>query len=200
MLLSRVVYVMQELYSPEAQSPDAPWCGIETTGPGLATFDFAMTLGVVNLFMAPRYDVVKGGVSYKKGWRTDTNSRNELIGGIRNYLIDRAGRLNSQRLVGELLSFVRSKTGKPQAKSGTHDDTVMSFGIALQIDEILPVDEVVKKEVPLERPEDRYVGSREGHEVDEPMTQEELCLQTALKARSLMEHTEIEEMRGGYYA
>ena len=139
-LAAKVIYVVQDVFSPEPESSDAPWCGIETTGPGLATFDKAVDLGVTNLFMAPRYEVTSGGVSFKKGWKTTASSKAELVGGIKKYLLQRRGKLRSRRLVGELLSFVRTKTGKAQAKAGCHDDMVMSFGIALQVDEIAPLD------------------------------------------------------------
>ena len=86
--------------------------------------------------MAPKYDTSNGSVSYKKGWRTDKTSRNILIGGIKSYLIDRLGEVHSHRLIGELMTFVHGSNGKPQAKSGCHDDMVISFGIALQLDDL----------------------------------------------------------------
>jgi hypothetical protein len=139
--LARVVKVIADWYSSEPNGTDAPWTGIETTGPGLATFDQAVGLGMTNLFMAPRYDVVNGGVTMKKGWRTDSASKNELISGVREYLIERRGALNARRLVGELMTFVRTKTGKAEAKAGCHDDCVMAFGIALQVDLLAPMDQ-----------------------------------------------------------
>lgn len=195
--LARIVYLISRYFSPQPDSPDAPWCGIETTGPGLATFDFATMLGVTNLFMAPRFDVVKGGVSYKKGWRTDTNSRNELVAGLRKWLGDRAGKLNSHRLCGELMTFVRSKTGKPIAKAGCHDDAVMAFGIAIQVDEIMPQPWVDRHDDkgPLQRGE--IVGpSREQLEVPEP-TPQEICLEQALVRRAASIDLEAEDMFWG---
>jgi len=143
--LASVVRIISDLYTSRGDVEFSPWVGIETTGPGLATFDKAVEIGVSNLFMAPNYDVTKGTVSYKKGWRTTASSRGELVAGIRSYLLDKAGRLNNQRLVGELMTFVYNKTGKPIAKSGCHDDAVISFGIALQVDEIAPVEEASRK-------------------------------------------------------
>lgn len=191
-LASRIIKIIQDTYSPEPDSADSPWCGIETTGPGLSTFDLCILLGVVNLFMAPRYDTVKGGVSYKKGWRTDTSSRNELISGIRQYLIGRTGKINSQRIVGELMTFVRSKTGKAQAKSGAHDDGVISFGITLQVDEIAPLDYEVAKEA---RPEYDPMAirefNREEHTVEEDISIEGRCLATALQKKALEDREEV---------
>jgi len=191
--LARVVYIISQFYSPEPESPEAPWCGIETTGPGLATFDAAVTLGVVNLFMAPRYDVTKGGVTYKKGWRTDTNSRNELIAGIRKWLADGAGKLNNQRLCGELMTFVRSKTGKPEAKSGCHDDGVMAFGIAIQVDELAPnpaLEEGTEKPKPVTE-QDFVVLDREAYKLDEPTSIQDRCLAQVLARQSFLHEEEL---------
>ena len=180
--LATVVLIVSNLYASGGNSEEAPWTGIETTGPGLATFDKAVELGIGNLFMAPRYDVSKGSVSYKKGWRTDRSSRNELVGGIREYLLDRAGDLNSQRLVGELMTFVRNKMGKPIAKGGCHDDAVMSFGMALQVDEIAPLGEKVRKAKVLEL-KDYMKGFTSPEKVKIP-TQEEVCFTNVLERRA----------------
>jgi len=182
--LARVVYTVSNVFSPEEDSYDSPWCGIETTGPGLATFDKAVELGVNNLFMAPRYDITKSGISYKKGWRTDTQSRNELISGIRTWLIDRAGRLNSQRLCGQLMTFVRSRTGKPIAKSGCYDDAVIAFGIAIQVDELAPRDEE-KKEIRNASIDDYTRFKLESLKVDveEDNSIEARCLNTVLEKK-----------------
>lgn len=195
-LLAKVIKLISDYFSPEPLSEDAPWCGIETNGPGLATFDICVAMGVVNLFMAPRYDVSKGGVSYKKGWRTDTTSRNELIGGLKNYLIDRAGKINSQRIVGELLTMVHSKTGKPQAKSGCHDDAVMSFGIAIQVDEIAPYDYEAPKEKRQQFLEDILNPQKRNDDelkLKEPTTPYERCLLQELAKRDPFLQQRLEE-------
>lgn len=197
-MASRVVKIVSDWYTPKDKIEQSPWVGIETNGPGLATFDLALLLGVVNLFMAPRYDTSKGSVSYKKGWRTDTNSRNELIAGVRRYLIDRAGYIHSQRLIGEMLTFVRSRTGKPQAKAGTHDDMVFSFGIALQVDEIAPLDyediKAAKVKQVAEANEFRVTAeNRESfRNEDDVMTLEERCLATVLQRRDLRDREDME--------
>jgi len=177
--LARIVQLVAEFYSIEPEHHDSPWVGIETNGPGLSTFDFADSYGVTNLFMAPRYDVSTGGISHKKGWRTDTVSRNELVSGVRNWLIDRAGDLSSHRLCGELMTFVRSRTGKPQAKAGCHDDDIISFGICIQIDEIAPLPD--KRRVQLRAVTHADIaGKGDWAEVDEPTTIQERCLQAAM--------------------
>jgi len=134
-LMARIIKIIAILFTFEE---DYPWVAIETTGPGLSTFDKAVDLDIPNLFMAPRYDVVNNGVTFKKGWRTDSASKRELISGIKEWLIDEAGAIHSQRLIGEMLTFIRTSTGKARAKKGAHDDMVMAFGIAIQVDQLAP--------------------------------------------------------------
>ena len=190
--LASVVLVISRLYTSDEVIKMEPWVGIETTGPGLATFDKALELDVSNLFMAPRYDVTKGSVSFKKGWRTDRSSRTELVAGVREYLLDRAGRLNSQRLVGELMTFVYNKMGKPIAKGGCKDDGVMAFGIALQVDEIAPLEEVARKAKIGEMRDAVFANIQEPRKLPVRGV-EELCLATIAERKSFT--TEEREWR-----
>ena len=190
--LAYVVSIVSLLYTGSETDGFSPWVGIETTGPGLATFDKAVELEIANLFMAPRYDVSKQTVSFKKGWRTDTSSRNELVGGIREFLLDKVGNLNSQRLVGELMTFVYSKTGKPIAKSGCRDDGVMAFGIALQVDAIAPLEERARKAKAIELRNIIEMGVREPKEMVSK-TIEEMCLETIIERKTFMDDSDFLE-------
>jgi hypothetical protein len=170
-LLARCVKAVSDFFSSSDLLTSLPMVGIETNGPGLATFDKCIDLDMTNLFLMPRYDTVNGGVSYRKGWNTNTSSKNELIAAIRSWLLAREGRLNSHRLLGELFSFVRNKNGKAGAKSGCHDDMVMSLGIALAIDELLGEIDYPKKKY--EHPKDGSifaVKDREALKISEPIT------------------------------
>jgi len=114
-----------------------PWLAVETTGPGLSTFNLLAERGVANLFMMPTFDSVKGQAATSKGWKTTQASRNQLVTGIREWLETASGRC-APVTVKELTTFVRNKVGKPEAKSGAHDDEVMALGIALQCDVLSP--------------------------------------------------------------
>jgi len=190
--LAAVVLIISKLYTNDENADSTPWVGIETTGPGLATFDKAVELEISNLFMAPRYDVSKGSVSFKKGWRTDRASRTELVAGVREYLLVRAGRLNNQRLVGELMTFVYNKMGKPIAKGGCRDDGVMAFGIALQVDEIAPLEERSRK-AKVQELRDIVYDSTHKPEKRHVDTVDELCLATIVEKKSFTEREEVGE-------
>ena len=193
--LGWVVKCVSDYYSPEKDSSEAPYVGIETTGPGLATFDKCVDIGLTNLFMAMRFDVSLQAPTYKKGWRTDLHSRNELIGGIKSYLLYRAGKINSRRLLGELVTFVRGATGKAAAKSSCKDDMVMSFGIVIQVDQLAPSGWGVEK--PLKELEHSDVSpvQRELLRIEgEATTIEQRCLECVVAKKALEERVESGEM------
>lgn len=179
-LLASVVSLLSEKYT----TFEAPWVGIETIGPGLATFDLCVEAHEVpNLFMMPTYDQSKNSVSYKKGFRTGTSSRNKLVGEITSWLIDGGG-WGDSRLIREMTTFVRDKSGKPKAKAGTNDDEVLAFGIALCVDDIAPFSE---KATEIKRREDglpENVFELKAHKKKEPESLEERCMASLLAKRA----------------
>lgn len=125
----------------EERSFEPPWIGIETIGPGLSTFDLCAELHeMTNLFMMPRFDNATETLSVTKGWRTTQPSRNRLISGVKEWLLEAEGWVDP-RCLSEMASFERTKTGRAEARQGTHDDEVIAFGIAIQVDLIAPMEE-----------------------------------------------------------
>jgi len=157
-----------------------PWVGIETNGPGLATFDLC-SLKISKLFMMPSYDSAKQSVIHTKGWRTTTASRNILISGIRDWLQERRGWVNP-RTIKELTTFAYNKNGKAAAKDGCHDDEVIAMGICIQVDVLAPME---KPKKPLHNlnelgiPINMFTPKK----VDIP-TIEELCFQQTMEKRT----------------
>ena len=136
--LAHIIWAISEWICSFKKSPDQyPWFVIETIGPGLSTFDLCVEYGVCNLFMMPRYDTARDEISWTKGWRTNTASRNKGISAIREWLAEHSGWVD-QRCLRELTTFVRNKKGKPEAKSSCHDDEVMAWMLTLMGDEHLP--------------------------------------------------------------
>lgn len=173
---AKVIVAMAKYYG-------TPWVGIETNGPGLATFDLCAAEDLENLFMMPRYDTANASVSFRKGWRTDTTSRNMLIAGVREWLQAALGFVDA-RCCREMQTFVRGARGKAEAKAGCHDDEVISAGIAVQLDELCPLDEP-KVERKL-RDDGAPVEIFSLKPVEEP-TQEERCLLQAIASHGLAE-------------
>jgi hypothetical protein len=179
--LARIIAIMAKFYT----TFEAPWVGIETIGPGLATFDFcAEIFDVENLFMSPNYDSAKESVSWKKGFRTTSSSRNRLISGVTDWLIDGSGWADA-RCCREFTTFVRSKTGKPEAKSGANDDEVLAFGITIQVDLLAPEDVWEKKKETREDGLPTNIFELESLRTEgEPETLEERCMASLLTKRA----------------
>jgi len=119
----------------------APWWAVETTGLGLTIFDQCVEIhDMTNAFMMQKYDTTANTVTYRKGWWTSSSSKNVLIGDLKSWLVEGRGWVDP-RCVRELTTFVRDKNGKPKAKEGCHDDEVMCWGIAIQVDLACPEEE-----------------------------------------------------------
>lgn len=162
---------------------ESPWVAIETNGPGLATFDLCATVHQTEgLFMMPRFDQATGQLTVKKGWRTDTTSRNKLIAVTKEWLLRGEGWVDT-RCLREMTTFVRTKTGKPEAKEGTHDDEVLAWGIALTASEYVPNEERVEEPKVDERGVPENAFDREAHPVEEPKTLEERCYESLMRKR-----------------
>ena len=136
--LADYVYRTAEMFTPKGAASHPPVVAIETNGPGLATFDRAEMLGVENLFMMPRFDSSNNTTTFKKGWRTDSFSKQTLVASVREYLDARLGELRYMPIIRECMTFVRNKNGKPGAKEGCNDDLVVALGIALEVAQICP--------------------------------------------------------------
>ena len=173
-----------------SRSKSAPWVGIETNSPGLATFDFCWEYDLENLFMMPNYDSARQSESFTKGWRTTQSSRKILVAGIKEWLLEQRGWADA-RLLREMTTFVINKQGKPEAKTGANDDEVMAFGVGLQVDVLAPYtnyqEEVKRREdgLPVEMFEP-LVRSEE-----KILTPFELCLATL--AQGKLERSEVME-------
>lgn len=69
----------------------------------------------------------------KLGWDTNTATRPKMLQDLKNAIESGLMHLYHRQTLDELFSFIISKTGKPQAEDGAHDDLVMSLAIAWQM-------------------------------------------------------------------
>lgn len=186
--LAYVMRMVAKLYSvPEKEI--YPWVAPEANSLGIATFNKLLELGVPNLFMMPKYDTAKAVVTYRKGWVTTGPSRNMLIAGIREYLENKLGFIDP-RLVGELGTFVHNQTGKAEAKAGCHDDEVMCFGICVQVDQLVPMEEFKDAMKPVIGNVPEGMFEIQESEESEEDTIEVRCLATLMAKKGLRDREE----------
>ena len=192
--LARVVTAISRFYS--EKSMEAPWVGIETIGPGLATFDFCMEFGVENLFMDYNFDSALQRPSYRKGWRTSSSSRKILVAGVREWLQEARGWVDP-RCLREMTTFVVNKGGKSEAKSGAHDDEVIAFAIAIQVDILAPGEEYQEKKKLREDGLPENIFHLEEHRIeDEATSLEERCYVSLLSKREIFVDDVIDNIYG----
>ncbi len=179
--LAKAVVLMTLLYTFEDR--EEPWWAVEANGPGLATFDIVVEMyDLPNPFMMMRFDVAKQTASYRKGWWTDTNSRRKLVSKAKEWLLLGLGWCDP-RCCREMTTFVKSKSGRPEAKSGTHDDEVMCFGIALMVNELAPLDEYEEPEKPIRELQDHLTKPSGKEEV---LSIEQRCLATIMRNQKVL--------------
>ena len=195
--LSRYVVSITRYYTFDGQ--EEPWWAVETNSLGLAVFDFCNEIyDLPNPFMMPKFDTIRQSVSHRKGWWTATESRRVLTSGLMKWLVDGTG-WTDNRCVGEMLTFVKDKNGKPAAKEGTHDDEVMCFGIGLQVHAIVPFEnekELSMADLLKQRKEfpGTVTNKSKFDKIDIP-TVEESCLETAMNNRNTKDNImESEEL------
>lgn len=75
-------------------------------------------------------DSLTGRPRQSWGFRTTSATRPLLIAGLVELARDGPQRFNDRETIQEMLRFVRSGRGRPQAQQGAHDDCVMALGIA----------------------------------------------------------------------
>jgi len=69
----------------------------------------------------------------KLGWDTNTATRPKMLQELKDAVESGLLHLYHRQTVDEMFSFIISKTGKPQAEDGAHDDLVMALAGAWQL-------------------------------------------------------------------
>ncbi|HEV2397778.1 MAG TPA: terminase [Candidatus Sulfotelmatobacter sp.] len=93
---------------------------VERNNHGYGVLAHLKELGYENLF-------VQDG---QEGWLTSVVSRPAMIERLGSMLVDKPNLFQSERLLGEMKTFVRYPDGRSAAAEGAHDDCVMAMAIA----------------------------------------------------------------------
>jgi hypothetical protein len=116
---------------------------VEVPGPGHTTVQKLHELGYPELY---KYD------QDKFGWRTDMSSRHNLISTLMDAIRGGHCVIQDRDTMDELYNFIRNENSmKIEAREGTHDDRVMSLGIALQCIRVNPYYEPRTRDLALRR-------------------------------------------------
>ncbi len=91
-----------------------------------------------NIYREKDIVAVMQKVGRKYGYHTNRQTKRALIAGIQNYLRDDIGDIVDIETVEEMMSYQKDGSGF-NAQPGKHDDRIIAFGLALEMNETLPV-------------------------------------------------------------
>lgn len=105
---------------------------IETNAGGSYIVERLQRLGYENLYVREKQDTYLKKYEHAYGFNTNSATRKPLIDNLVEIMSTREGidSINDRKTLEEMLSFVRSEQGRPQAEAGAHDDHIMALGIA----------------------------------------------------------------------
>lgn len=86
-------------------------------------------------YVREREDSLTGRTSLCYGFKTTAVTRPSIIANLVKITRESPELLNDYDTLTEMLTFVRNKTGRAEAKSGSHDDLVMALAIAYRVGE-----------------------------------------------------------------
>ena len=87
-------------------------------------------LGYPNLYVREREDRFTGVMEKSYGFRTTSVTRPVIIAELVKIVRETIELINDKITLEEMLTFVRSERGRPEAQEGSHDDLVMGLAIA----------------------------------------------------------------------
>lgn len=87
-------------------------------------------LGYPNFYVRERYDTNANATVKAYGFRTDLKTRPVIISGLKDAFKEHPESFADEGTLGEMLTFIKNDSGRPEASEGEHDDLVMALAIA----------------------------------------------------------------------
>lgn len=87
-------------------------------------------LGYTNQYIREREDTFTGRPVKAYGFKTTSITRPIIISELIKIVRENVDLINDKETLEEMLTFIRNEKGRPEAKSGAHDDLIMALAIA----------------------------------------------------------------------
>ena len=98
-----------------------------------------------NVYKQELVDRDSGKISETYGWNTNSKTRADMLGELKEDIRNGAIDLNDVKLIRECLTFIKNAdTGKEEAQEGTNDDMVISAAIACSVRRRRPFQPIVR--------------------------------------------------------
>lgn len=98
---------------------------IEINNMGQSTMDQVIEDNYPTIYFRQQLDTITKKVTDVPGWRTTEQTKGQMIGHMQN-LIQEGLTIQDEDIIGEMMTFIRTKTGAMQAVQGAYDDCVIS--------------------------------------------------------------------------
>ena len=109
------------------------YIGVERNNHGLTTLSTLKKEEYWNLFFTKTYDKIADSVTQKIGWDTNNKTKPFMIDKLREFVREYHLGIYSDLVISEMFTYIIEDNGSTNAQPGSHDDTVMSIGILLQL-------------------------------------------------------------------
>ena len=106
---------------------------VESNSLGIATLNRLKQMDYVNLYHQTKTASISNEEGPRLGWRTTQATKPMIIGQLKNAIENDDIALNSPRIIKECMTYVADDSGKTNAITGHHDDTVIGTAIALEV-------------------------------------------------------------------
>lgn len=132
----------------EAEAYNALVC-VESNTYGLSIIEYLVNMEYVNLYRRVKYDAATDRYTHNIGFSTTQSTRSILMARIQEYISQKWLDPVDTTLQAEMNTFVFSKSGKPKAETGKHDDLVMATALALvAFDQVDAEQEIKQRKAP----------------------------------------------------
>jgi hypothetical protein len=105
---------------------------VESNSMGVATLSRLTQMNYINLYKQTKISSISKEEGTVPGFRTTQVTKPHIIGNLKNAIENDDIWIGSKTMIQELKDYISTPTGKTEAASGCHDDTVMATAIALE--------------------------------------------------------------------
>jgi hypothetical protein len=116
------------------------YLGIEVNKDGLWVNTELFKMGYPNLYYRETIDDITNRVSPRLGFKTDERTRPYILSELQKMIANFSDIWTDKDFLEECLTFVRNRSGRPEAMSGKNDDCVFATAIAYEIRRNAPVE------------------------------------------------------------
>lgn len=109
------------------------YIGVENNNHGLTTLKSIQREEYWNIYYCKVYDKIADQLTQKMGWTTSPRTKPLMIDKLAEFIREMYLGLYDDLTVSELFTYIIEDNGTTNAQQGSHDDTVMSLAILLQL-------------------------------------------------------------------